>query len=135
MDHIKGIITNIRFSTEVSGGDNGVSTTQVAAFDLDGKPTELKLPDSIMIKNGDTVVVAGKFKNGLFKALAYKNFSNGVSGKGPVILFMFLGVIFTIVGIGTIHLGIGVLFAPIGVYMIYCSRQLTEAFEMVTYSV
>ena len=76
--------------------------------------------------------LAGKVKKGLFRALAYKNMTNSVSGKGQVILHMLLGIIFTIVGIATIPMGIGLIFAPAGMYSIWHSRQLSNAYNLVT---
>ena len=152
MEKMKGTISKVRFSSELSGGENSISTSQIAIFKLDKKPVELKLPVSIVIEDGDNIFVAGKTKNGLFRALAYKNLSNGVSGKGPVVLNLIMGIIFTVVGIGTgaiaffdIELirgllwalkllffsSIGLIFTLIGLYMIHYSRQLSKAYEIV----
>jgi len=132
MESLQGIVEKIRFSTEVSGGENNTSTSHVAVFEINKKPIELKLPDSIIIENGDEVLLAGEIKKGLFKALAYKNLTNNVSGKGPVFLYMLLGVIFTIVGLATIVVGVGLIFTPAGLYMIWYSRQLSKAYEIVS---
>ncbi len=98
---------------------------------MESKPVEIKLPDSIIIGEGDDVLIAGKIKRGLLKGFAYKNISKDVSGKGPVVLLMFLGVIFTIVGLFTIPFLIGVAFTPAGLYMIYLSRLYSKAYAMV----
>jgi len=132
MESLQGIVEKIRFSTEVSGGENNTSTSHVAVFEINKKPIELKLPDSIIIENGDEVLLAGEIKKGLFKALAYKNLTNNVSGKGPVFLYMLLGVIFNIVGLATIVVGVGLIFTPAGLYMIWYSRQLSKAYEIVS---
>src|SRR5690554_3636365 len=100
MEKLQGIVEKIRFSTEVNGGKDSASTNHVAVFEIANKPIELKLPDSIIIEDGDEVLLAGETKKGLFKALAYKNLRNNVSGKGPVAVYMILGIIFT----GSSHL-------------------------------
>jgi hypothetical protein len=134
MKVLQGIANKIRFSTEVSGSDKSVSTSQVAVFELDGQPVEMKLPDSIIISNGDTVVLAGEFRRGLFKACAYKNMTAGVSGKNHVVLLYILGAIFSVVGIGTVLVGIGVIFFPVGLYLIYTGRKHAKAYDLVTSS-
>lgn len=134
MEILQGIASKVRFFTEVSGGESSASTSHVAVFEVDKTPIELKLPESIILENGDEVLLAGKVKKGLFKALAYKNMTNSVSGKGQVVLHMLLGIIFTLVGIATIPVGIGLIFAPAGMYMIWHSRQLSNAYNLVTSS-
>lgn len=131
MNILQGTVNKVRFSTEVTGTDNSISTSQIAVFELDGKQVELKLPDSIIINNGDRVVVAGELKKGLFKALAYKNITNGVSGKRHVLLYYFIGIIFTVVGLPALFVGIGFLFIPLGLYCIYCGKQNAKAYQLV----
>jgi hypothetical protein len=134
MEKLQGVVEKIRFSTEISGDRNSTFTTQVAVFEIGNRPIELKLPDSIIIENGDEVIVAGETKKGLFKALAYKNLRNNVSGKGNVAVYMILGIIFTLLGLGTIIVGVGLIFAPLGIFMILHSRKLSKAYEAVTSS-
>jgi hypothetical protein len=134
MKTLRGAVNKVRFSTEVSGGENGISTSHIAVFEINQIPVELKLPDSIILEEGDEILVAGNVKKGLFRALAYKNLNNNVSGKGQIILYMFLGIIFTLVGLGTIPFGIGLIFTPAGMYMVWYSRQLSEAYNLVTSS-
>jgi hypothetical protein len=152
MEKLKGKIKHVRFSAEVSGGEKNTSTSHIAIFKLDNKPVELKLPGSILIEDGDNILVAGKTKNGLFKALAYNNLSNGVSGKGQVVSNSILGIFFTIVGIGigaipffvinSIHgqlwalkhlffFGESLIFVSIGISLIHYSRQQSKSFEIV----
>ncbi len=128
----RGKVKNIRHSVEVSGSQNNISTSHVAVFELEGFMVELKLPDSIVINEGDEVKVAGKIKRGLFKGLAYQNVTKQVLGKGPAVLYMFLGVIFAIVGLCTIIFGIGAAFLAIGIYLVYKSRQYSKAYRMIT---
>lgn len=127
MEIRRGIARNVRYSIEVSGWKNDTSTNHVVVFELESKPVEVKLPDSIIIGEGDDVMIAGKRKRGLLKGFAYKNISKDAYGKGPVILYMILGIIFTIIGLFTIPFFIGVAFAPAGLYMIYLSRMYSKA--------
>ena len=131
---LNGKVSKIRFSTETSGSENHTSTSNVAVFEIDGKPVELKLYDSIVIENGHHIAVAGNMKNGLFKAMAYHNLTNGVSGKGATYIFFILGIIFFIVGlIASIPTnGIGLIFSAVGAYLIYQSNQYSKAYELVT---
>ena len=83
MQVIRGTVANIRHSTEVSGNDKSVSTSQVAVFDLDGQAVEIKLMESIVLSNGDSAIVAGDTKRGLFRGMAYRNETRRVDGKVP----------------------------------------------------
>ena len=119
---IRGTVANIRHSTEVSGDDKSVSTSQVAVFDLDGQAVEIKLMESIVLNNGDQVIVAGDSKRGLFRGLAYRNVTRRVDGKGPVWLYLIMGIVFCAI----------VVFLPIGLWAIARSRKYDRAFKAVT---
>jgi len=81
MDMLEGIVEHIRYSTSVSGDEHGTASSQVAVFDVGHQPVEIALSESIAIKNGDDILVAGKSIRGLFRGLAYYNKTNGVKGK------------------------------------------------------
>src|SRR6188768_4007554 len=119
---IRGAVANIRHSTEVSGNDKSVSTSQVAVFDLDGQAVEIKLMESIVLSNGDQVIVAGDTKRGLFRGLAYRNQTRRVDGKGPIGIYLFVGVVFCVI----------VVFLPVGLWLIARARKYDEAFKAVT---
>jgi hypothetical protein len=121
---IRGTVANIRHTTEVSGGDKGVSTSQVAVFDLDGQAVEVKLMETIVLGNGDQVIVAGDTRRGLFRGLAYRNVTRRVDGRGPVAIYLFLGTVFCIV----------VVFLPIGLWLIRKARRYDMAFKAATAS-
>jgi hypothetical protein len=131
MIKICGIVRNIRFSTEVVGSQDSTSTSHIAIFELDGIHVELKMSDSIILNNGDEVVVAGKDKNGLFKATAYRNITTGVCGKNSTFIYFLVGVIFTLVGIATAIFFIGLIFLAIGIYLIYTGIQTSKTYELV----
>jgi hypothetical protein len=119
---IRGTVANIRHTTEVSGNDKSVSTSQVAVFDLGGQAVEIKLMESIVLSNGDNVIVAGDTKRGLFRGLAYRNETRRVDGKGPVGLYLFVGTIFCVI----------VVFLPIGLWLIAKAQKCDRAFKAVT---
>jgi hypothetical protein len=119
---LRGTVANIRHSTEVSGNDKSVSTSQVAVFDLDGRAVEIKLMESIVLSNGDQVVVAGDTKRGLFRGLAYRNVTRRVDGKGPALIYLIVGVVFCVI----------IVFLPIGLWMIAKARNYDSAFKAVT---
>lgn len=95
MQTLQGIVNKIRFSTEISGNKETTLTNHIAIFEIENMPIELKLPDSIILENGNEALVAGDIKKGVFKATAYKNLTNNASGKGRVISSM-LGGIFSL---------------------------------------
>jgi len=147
MELLKGTAAKTRFSTEVSGGENS-TTTQIAILEIDKKPTEIKLHESILIEDGDKVAVAGKSKRGLFKAVAYNNLTKGVSGKGPALLILLLGIPFCVIGIPGIIAFFAILimeglkdslwvclmlsvFGAVGIYTATYSRYLSKAYKMV----
>lgn len=119
---IRGTVANIRHSTEVSGNDKSVSTSQVAVFDLGGQPVEIKLMESIVLSNGDSAIVAGDTKRGLFRGMAYRNETRRVDGKGPIAIYLVIGIVFCVI----------VIFLPIGLWMIGKARKYDEAFKAVT---
>jgi len=119
---IRGAVANIRHSTEVSGNDKSVSTSQVAVFDLDAQAVEIKLMESIVLSNGDQVIVAGDTRRGLFRGLAYRNQTRRVDGKGPIAIYLFVGVVFCAI----------VVFLPVGLWLIARARKYDEAFKAVT---
>jgi hypothetical protein len=122
MEMLQGTVAGIRHSTEVSGSENTTSTSHVAVFSVAGRPVELKLSESIVIDNGDEVLLAGNVKRGLFKAMAYRNRTKGVDGKGPALVYWIVGVAFCAF----------IVFAPIGIFLIRTARRYEAAFRAVT---
>jgi hypothetical protein len=129
MESRRGTVSKIRFSTEVtgSGGDNGsVSTSHIASFELDRRPVQLRAARPVILEGGDTVVVAGKTKGGLFQADACLNETRGIFDHSPWVLHVAVGSIFLFIGsIGTVTLIILALHEPI--LLIYCALPLIFA--------
>lgn len=132
MDILFGTVADVRFSTEVSGTDKSTSTKQIAIFQLGNNPVELKMPSSAIINNGDNIVVAGNIKDGLFKALAYKNVKTLVKGKNDIILHYIRGSIFIIIGGIFSVVIIGIPFVIIGLYDIYIGLKNSKAYQMIS---
>jgi len=95
---------------------------QVAVFDLDTQAVEIKLMESIVLSNGDQVIVAGDTRRGLFRGLAYRNQTRRVDGKGPIAIYLFVGIVFCAI----------VVFLPVGLWLIARARKYDEAFKAVT---
>lgn len=131
MEIMQGTVDNVRFSTEVIGTSQSISTRQVTVLEINGVPVELKLSDSIVICNGDAVVMAGKLENGMFKAEAYANKTNGVSGGQDATLSYLLGSLFMFVGIVTAVLIAGFVFMGIGVALLYMGNKHKKAIKLV----
>lgn len=139
MHTLKGIATNIRFSTSVSGNKEGVSTSHIAVFELNSVPVELKLSDSIFISEGDQLHVAGCSKRGMFRAIAYHNKTRGVMGKQSALFYMIFGGVLCVWGIGIVlnpFRGEGVIwFFPIplslGIWCLAIAFKIENAFNRV----
>jgi hypothetical protein len=129
MESRRGTVSKIRFSTEVtgSGGDNGsVSTSHIASFELDRRPVQLRAARPVILEDGDTVVVAGKTKGGLFQADACFNETRGIFDHSPWVLHVAVGSIFLFVGlIGIVSLLLSALHRPI--WLMYCPFPLIFA--------
>jgi len=102
MESRRGTVDKIRFSTEVSGDENGTSTSHIASFELDRRPVQLRASRPVILEGGDTVVVAGKTKGGLFQADACLNETRGIFDHSPWVAHVAVGSIFLVVGLGGI---------------------------------
>lgn len=121
MDTVEGIVKGIRFATEVAGTDSQTSTAHVAVFELDGKAVELKLSESIILAEGDKVLVAGEWKRGLFRGLAYFNKTRGVKGKQSTLVYWVVGIAFCI----------SVVLSPFGIWAVMQGLRYQQAFRAV----
>ncbi|MBT5231219.1 MAG: hypothetical protein HOM11_13185 [Methylococcales bacterium] len=84
MEVLNGIAKKIHITQQKEG-----STT---TCEINGKPVELHVFSKAVINEGDEIAVAGKFSRGVFKARAYKNTTNGASGKRWVFILLGLGL-------------------------------------------
>jgi len=99
MQTLKGTVTNLNRSTHVSGGgrDSSVVTTNVAVFELLGQSITLRDRSSIIINDGDEMMIAGeRGKDGIFKAYAYRNITRGIHGGSSGMAAIILAIAFLI---------------------------------------
>ena len=97
---ISGAATNIVHSIDISGTDNGITTTQMISFDIDGfQAAALKLPGPIYVYDGNHVVVSGLLKHGVLHGLAYKNLDRQITGKQPTFLYLVFAVLIAMGGL------------------------------------
>jgi hypothetical protein len=111
MESRRGTVDKVRFSTEVTGDSNGTSTSHIASFVLARRPVQLRASRPVILERGDTVVVAGKTKGGLFQADACFNETRGIFDHSPWVLHVVVGGIFLCIGVSGV---IWVLIAPHG---------------------
>lgn len=86
--------TGVHTSTSMVAGSDGttVSVTYIAIFELDGQAVKYTAAEPPILKEGDTVVVAGLVKRGLFEAVAYRNLTTHVAGSAEYRHFLAGGV-------------------------------------------
>jgi hypothetical protein len=101
---IEGIVSDLDRTTHVSGGGDTMSrTTHISIFSLDNERVILSTICPAMIKNGDSVCVAGTRAKGQFSAIACRNLTSGWitnyhkqgCAKVMLIFFTLIGLIFT----------------------------------------
>ncbi len=70
LETLKGKLNNLKI-TKIN---NGTKALNVATFNLKNRNVEYKTPNSLMMTNGDTVIIAGvQGKYSTFKAYSCKN--------------------------------------------------------------
>lgn len=81
VDIVSGIATGVRYTVEVSGNRDGVSTTHRTIFRVGAVTVSYSSPAPGLISDGDRVVLAGSLKDGrLLQADAYVNRTAGIRG-------------------------------------------------------
>ena len=131
LETLVGAVKDLRTATEVAGGQHGTSTTHVATFLVNSTPVRLQMPEAMLIGDGDVIAVAGRTKDGVFNAAAYRNSTNGALGKGAVGMYYLLGCVFSVVGVATLFVAIGAVFLAAGLWMIWHARYLSRAYAAV----
>ena len=121
MQILSGVVSELSFSTVVSGDKHHTGSKNVALFELDGQPVELIFGDSIFIRDGDEAIVAGGVIGGIFRALAYNNTTRGVKNKHSTAPYW----------IGGAALCATVVFLPFGVWCFFKARRYDRAFKAI----
>ncbi len=143
MDVIKGVVSKLRNSVEISGGgnDSGVTTTHVTVFQIKGQPVKVKSREAVLVDESDIVAVSGKISNGVFNAYAYINHTTGVTGNTGIGIHYFFGLVFSLVGAFVIYRYSGPYFGVlpmvsgtglimIGLYTVYKGTQISNASKL-----
>lgn len=120
MEVISGKVGKIKFT-------NGL---RIAVMVLDTQPVELSVDQAIHINNGDSIIVCGVIRKGKFYAKAYRNLSNNVSGSSSKLSLYFIGVFFTLIGLGFI-LSIGIIFILLGIAIIATGYKNGKAYDII----
>ncbi len=131
---LSGAVSGIRHSTETRGtvGRNGgsVKTGQVIAFRVGERSAQIKLADVPDIRDGDEVTLAGREKNGVFKALALRNDKTRAVYSIPTTVGYLMGGMLIAVGVMTLFILIGVVFIAGGLWTLYEAYNYTQAANM-----
>lgn len=131
---LSGAVSGIRHSTETRGrvGRNGgsVQTGQVIAFRVGERSAQIKLADVPDIRDGDEVTLAGREKNGVFKALALRNDKTRAVYSIPATVGYIMGALLVAVGVMTLIFLIGVVFIAGGLWTLYEAYNYTKAANM-----
>ena len=131
---LSGAVSGIRHSTETRGtvGRNGgsVKTGQVIAFRVGERSAQIKLADVPDIRDGDEVTLAGREKNGVFKALALRNDKTRAVYSIPTTVGYLMGALLVALGIMTLFILVGVVFIAGGLWTLYEAYTYTRAANM-----
>jgi len=131
---LSGAVSGIRHSTETRGtvGRNGgsVKTGQVIAFRVGDRSAQIKLAEVPDIRDGDQVTLAGREKNGVFRALALRNDKTGAVYSIPATIGYIMGALLIAVGVMTLFLLVGVIFIAGGAWTISEAYTYTQAASM-----
>jgi hypothetical protein len=129
-----GAATGLVRSSQTEGavGRNGgsVRTAQVLTFRLDGKVVETKLPTQPSIDEGESVTVAGREKNGVFRALALRNDATGAVYAIPSTSGFVMGGVLIVLGVPLLFIVVGVLFMGIGAWTFYQAWTYRQAAQL-----
>lgn len=107
------------------------STTHHVNLMLDDRPVLFSGSSPGVLRDGDRAILGGTVKNGVLKASAYRNLTNGASHKASSTLLMVLGIIFIVVGIPFTLMLIGFLFIGIGIFLIVLANHYSKINRLV----
>ncbi|MHB8623885.1 MAG: hypothetical protein ACYC9J_13910 [Sulfuricaulis sp.] len=135
MKTLRGKVSGIRHTVNVSGSQGAVTTTHLAIFDLNGKPVQLE-GDAVAINDNDEIEVAGDDRGGIFRALAYRNHTRQTTGTAAYLSNMILlaswlfGTAFLLIGLVLLispmptPVILGVPFTGVGLFLFSKASQL-----------
>jgi len=137
LESLRGPVSNVSRSAHVSGDSSGVSTSQVITCQIEKHPVEIWMPSVPMIDPGDELIVAGRSKFGKLEAMAFRNFSNGTSGRWDyqiyvtacVIASILIAIVFSCVTI--IFIPALFLLIPALIMQVRSKYRIYEAYKLV----
>jgi hypothetical protein len=137
MERLRGTVSNLRHSIDVSGTRDAISTSHVAIFEIDGRPVAYEGGASAILSDGDVVEVTGDDQGGVFAAYAYRNLTKRVTGSAGYMNLLIIGGTFPVFGLMTIvnfpdtpAVLIGLVFIGIGVSLLRGSARVRSAIRM-----
>jgi len=100
MEELRGGATGVRHTVNVTspGNEQPASTTHIALFRIGGEQVEMQSSTALAINEGDQLLVVGSRRNGVFKTLAYRNFTTGVSYSENWMLSVAVSLFICLVG-------------------------------------
>ena len=123
MEVLKGTAQKVHHSTSVSGSEEERRTNHNATLEINGKPVNLDLLKSIVIDDGDEIVVLGQTKKAVMISNHYKNLTKDFSSKKPsATALIIFGIIFSLAGFALLVFGFNTLGADapnIGIMVIF----------------
>ncbi len=137
MERLRGTVSKLRHSIDVSGTRDVISTSQIAIFEIAGRPVTYDGGASAIISDGDEIEVTGDGRRGVFEAYAYRNITKSVTGCVSYMNPLIIGSAFPLFGIMAIvnfsqtpAALIGLLFIGIGVSLLSKSARVRKAIRM-----
>jgi hypothetical protein len=131
MEVLKGVANQVHHSTSVSGSEEESRTQHHARLEVDGQSVKLDLYESIVIDDGDEIVVIGQTKKAVMVSNHYKNLTKDFSSMKPsATALIIFGIIFSIAGFALLVFGFKTLDtdAPnIGIMVIFGMGLLSAA--------
>lgn len=147
-EELRGMVTKVdRAAVEYPGPHLGTKRTfHVSTFQVGQRRVKFEAARPLTVNEGDQVAVTGVMRGNTLDALAYRNFTTGVSANTGLYLWFLVGVIFTGVGIAVLsvpflstpkgiagYVGVAIfgggmfLFASLGLYFGVCTLRAVLA--------
>lgn len=96
MERRQGLAKAVRHTATVtgSGAQHGsITTTHDTLFLVEGRQVLVRSPEPVAVQEGDEVAIAGRFKNGMFNVVAYRNLTTSAEGHVGVEASFVIGVL------------------------------------------
>ncbi|WP_248767658.1 hypothetical protein [Pseudomonas sp. MWU12-2345] len=141
IEMLEGVVSHVSRGTKVHGSiqtsaitgktSGSMSSGNVYAFRVNGRPVEFLTSDAVSLADGDTVRVAGTVKKGHLVCYALKNFNTQAEHNNCIWGLETLGYFIMLSGIPAIVVVIGLVLVPLGVALIIGERRKKKCIAMV----